>query len=54
MPKTTEKTVKEPTVTVRIVPGEVTPAMKTAWRKLFSRLIAECQRELKLGSETKK
>lgn len=52
MPKTIEKTI--PKVSLKIVPGKPTPAMKTAWRKFFSRLIAECQRELRAESEAKR
>ena len=41
-------------VHVDIQPGPAIPAQKAAWRKLFTRLVSECQRELKAESEAKK
>ncbi|MFC1951811.1 hypothetical protein ACFLYI_02065 [Chloroflexota bacterium] len=43
----------QPGITVRIVPGKALPAQSQAWLKFFTRLIAECQRELKAESEAK-
>jgi hypothetical protein len=40
-------------VTINIRPGPATPAQSAAFRKLFSRLIAECRRELKTENEGK-
>ena len=48
------KTEPQSVITVRIVPGKVMPAQSQAWLKFFSRLIAECQRELKAESEAKR
>jgi len=50
-PKTAKKTVKEPVVIVRIVPGTPTPTARASWRKLFARLI--CDYRVELGSEAK-
>ena len=44
MPEASSK--KSIKITVNIRPGSSTPAMKTAWRKFLTRLVAECQREL--------
>ena len=49
MSDTTEKT--EIKVRMDIRPGPVSPAQKTAWRKFFSVLIAECKQELQAESE---
>ncbi len=48
------KTEPQPIITVHIVTGKVTPAQSQAFLKLFTRLIAECQRELKAESEVKR
>ena len=48
------KTEPQPVITVHIVPGKVMPAQSQAWFKFFTRLIVECQRELKDESEVKR
>ncbi len=47
------KTPESVEVKVDIRPGPSTPAMKTAWHKFFTHLIAECWGESKAGSEGK-
>jgi hypothetical protein len=53
--RTTTRTTKaEVRVSVDIRPAPASPAQKAAWHKLFTRLVAECQRELKAENEAKK
>ena len=47
MPKTTEKTIKQPIITVRILPGPISPAMRRAWVTFWKRLIASATSEVK-------
>jgi hypothetical protein len=53
VPNNTEKTAKQPTVTVQTVPGEVSEHQKKLFRAFWTRLIAECQDELKAQKEAK-
>ena len=48
------KTELQPVITVRIIPRKAKPAQSQAWFKFFTRLIAECQHELKAESEAKR
>ena len=41
-------------VTVNVVPGKASEYQKKLFRAFFTRLIAECQRELKAESEAKR
>lgn len=52
MARTLTKT--EITIKVDIRPGKGTDYQRALKRKIFARLIAECQRELKAWSEGKK
>jgi hypothetical protein len=41
VPKTTEKTMKQPTVFVHIAPGKTTEHQKKLWRAFWRRLFTE-------------
>ena len=51
MPNTSEK--KDINVNINILPGPATPAMKMAWRVLWSRLIDLIEEETEIKSEEK-
>ena len=47
------KYIEMPIITLDIHSGPALPTQKAAWHKFFSRLITECQRELKAENEAK-
>ncbi len=54
MPKTTGKNIKQPIVTCRIVRGgKATEHQKKLYRAWWTRLISDCQRQLRAENEAK-
>ena len=49
----TRKIVREPTVTVRMEPGETTEYRKRLWTTFWTRLLAKVRSELNADSEIK-
>jgi len=45
---------QQPTVKLTLTPGVVSEHQKKLWRSLWTRLISECQRELKAEQEAKR
>jgi len=44
VPKKTEKTTKQPTVTLRIERGTLSPAQRACWKKWWAARIAEVKK----------